>query len=473
MKKAPVKKAAPKTAAAQKTEEKPAEPELKKGPVINEPPTQRLDVLVFGEGSAGELGLGTLKNAVDVKRPRLNPNLLADKVGVVQIAAGGMHVVALTADNKILTWGVNDLAALGRDTAWEGGLRDMDSADSDSDSDSGDDSGLNPNEANPGEVDWSTTPLAPETRWAFVAAGDSTGFAVTDDGKVYGWGTFRNNEGKENFTTTIERATRPVLIPELKNITSMACGTNHALALDNKGAVWAWGSYEQSQLGRRVVERNKAQALIPQQVGLPRAAKNKVKAIASGDYHSFAVTESGDLYAWGLNAWAETGIVTKTVGEDDAVVSPAQLVKVLQGKQIVSISAGTHHSLAALSDGDCLIWGKCNDGQIGIAREELLKLGDIVRKDGRDAPAILTVPTKVPNIEGHAAVVSAGSDHSIIVTKEGQAYSTGFSGTYATGLGVIDDVYEFTHIDNTAARERTLTGVQAGGQFSILTAAAK
>jgi regulator of chromosome condensation len=38
-----------------------------------------------GEGISG----------VNVKHPRLNPFLLADKVGVVQIAVGGMHCVAL------------------------------------------------------------------------------------------------------------------------------------------------------------------------------------------------------------------------------------------------------------------------------------------------------------------------------------------------------------------------------------------
>jgi len=74
-----------------------------KGPVINHAPTQRLDVFVCGEGSSGELGLGTSKKAIDVKRPRLNVNLAADSVGVVQIVAGGMHAMALTHDNKILT----------------------------------------------------------------------------------------------------------------------------------------------------------------------------------------------------------------------------------------------------------------------------------------------------------------------------------------------------------------------------------
>lgn len=159
-----------------------------KGPVINEAPARRLNVYVFGEGSSGELGLGAAKNAIDVKRPRLNANLAADSVGVVQIAAGGMHVVALTHDNHILTWGVNDQGALGRDTEWQGGLKDMDAAD-DSDSDSGDESDLNPRESTPTAVPADSFPEG--TIFTQVAAGDSATFALTDDGKVWGWGTFR------------------------------------------------------------------------------------------------------------------------------------------------------------------------------------------------------------------------------------------------------------------------------------------
>lgn len=90
--------------------------------INNKAPTTRLNVYVFGEGSAGELGLGP-KNATDVVRPRLNTLLDADKVGVVDIAAGGMHAVALTQDGHVMTWGVNDNHALGRETAWDGGVR--------------------------------------------------------------------------------------------------------------------------------------------------------------------------------------------------------------------------------------------------------------------------------------------------------------------------------------------------------------
>lgn len=160
-----------------------------KAPVINQAPSQRLNVYVFGEGSSGELGLGTARNAIDVKRPRLNANLTADKVGVVQIAAGGMHVAALTHDNKILTWGVNDQGALGRDTTWDGGMKDMDDNKSDDSDDDGDDAGLNPRESTPTAIPSERFPN--DTVFVQVAAGDSMTFALTDVGQVWGWGTFR------------------------------------------------------------------------------------------------------------------------------------------------------------------------------------------------------------------------------------------------------------------------------------------
>lgn len=183
-----------------------AAPKPKKAvPTLNTPPTQRLDVFCFGEGSNGELGLGakhTRKQAViDVKRPRLNKNLAADIVGVVALAIGGMHCLALTHDNKILSWGVNDSGALGRDShSDEEKLRDADAADdgSDSDSEFDEDSGLNPNEANPGIIDLANFPEG--TQFASIHAGDNMSFAVTTTGLVYGWGSFRVSPNSCNIT---------------------------------------------------------------------------------------------------------------------------------------------------------------------------------------------------------------------------------------------------------------------------------
>jgi regulator of chromosome condensation len=151
-------------------------------PIINQAPTEVLAVLVFGNGDAGELGLGPAVQ--EAGRPRLNPFLDpndAAALRIVQLACGGMHTVALTEDNKIVTWGVNDNFALGRTTAWEGGVRDIDEDEEDGE--------LNPIESTPTPI---PTPSFPDgAKFVQVAAGDSCSFALTDTGLVFGWGTFK------------------------------------------------------------------------------------------------------------------------------------------------------------------------------------------------------------------------------------------------------------------------------------------
>ena len=99
-----------------------------------------------------------------------------------------MHSVALTNDNKIVTWGVNDHGALGRDTEWSGGWVDMDERDNAQDSDSSQIE-LNPKESTPLAIDMSCFPS--DTIFTQVAASDNASFALTEEGLIYGWGTFK------------------------------------------------------------------------------------------------------------------------------------------------------------------------------------------------------------------------------------------------------------------------------------------
>ncbi|KAL1955386.1 hypothetical protein VTO42DRAFT_8606 [Malbranchea cinnamomea] len=424
--------------------------------VINQAPTQRLNVYVCGEGGSGELGLGTARNAVDVKRPRLNPLLDADTVGVVQVAVGGMHCLALTHDNKILSWGVNDQGALGRDTAWEGGMKDIDAA-SDSGSDDGSDSGLNPREAIPTPIP--STAFPEGTVFVEVAAADSSSFALTDDGFVYGWGTFRSNDGILGFDPDHLIQTTPVLIPGLKKIKHIACGDNHVLALDDKGRVFAWGSGQQNQLGRRIIERTKLNGLQPREFGLPKG----IVHIGCGAFHSFAVHKSGKVYSWGLNTYGQTGIPQDTTGESSAAVFHPAVVESLSDKEIVQVCGGSHHSLARTANGECLVWGRLDGFQTGLKIDTLSD--DSVIRDDRGRPRILIKPTAVPEIK--AAYVAAGADHSITVGEDGRLWSWGFSANYQTGQGTDDDIEVASVVENTAVRGKKLTWAGAGGQFSV------
>ncbi|POR34766.1 Protein pim1 [Tolypocladium paradoxum] len=455
-----------------KTAAAPAKPRAKKsihveiGKKVNDAPTQVLDIYVFGEGTSGELGLGSKrvngKKPIDVKRPRLNDNLSAKSVGVVQIACGGMHAVALTRDDKILTWGVNDQGALGRDTNWDGGLRDMD-GENDSESEDEDDTGINPNESTPTAVP--DDAFAPGTKFVQVVASDSASFALTEDGRVYGWGTFRSSDGILGFTESIKVQPTPMLLPSLKNIKSLAAGSNHVLALDHKGNVVAWGCGQQNQLGRRIIERNKMSSLVPQGMGLPRG---KIVKIACGSYHSFALDKDGRVWGWGLNNFGEIG--SQGAGEDDAVILKPIKITHLEDFNITDIDGGVHHSLACSDNGELLAWGRVDGYQVGFELDDLDK--DNVIFDERNNPRILVKPTQLEGVSKISSV-AAGTDNSFAVSRDGMVFSWGFSANYQTGQGTIDDIHTPTVIDNTAIRGKHIIAANAGGQFSILVGVAE
>ncbi|KAF1365297.1 RCC1/BLIP-II [Lizonia empirigonia] len=428
--------------------------------------TEPLKVFVFGEGSSGELGFGATKKAIDVKRPRYNEAL--SNQNVVRVAAGGMHVVALTKDNKILTWGVNDNGALGRDTSnAEIKLRDMD-ADEDSDSDD-ETGGLNDLEATPTAV--SAEHFPEDTVFVDIAAGDSCTFALTTEGAIYGWGTFRKNEGILGFEKGNHTARFPVYIDGVTKVTQIACGTNHVLALDKDKHVFAWGNGQQNQLGRRVTERTLTESLQPNRVGFhdssAKRPSQRITQIACGDYHGFAIADDGHIWSWGVNNYCETGC-PENAGADDASVLTPRIVHSLEAKDVQSISSGSHHNIAITKGGQVLVWGRCDGSQTGIPVEKLEAETDeakVLKNNGK--PKILIEPTPIPDLK-NIVTGACGPEHTIVIDKDGKAYSWGFSANYQTGQGTDEDVEDPTHIDNTAVRDTKLTWAGCGGQYSVL-----
>lgn len=244
----------------------------------------------------------------------------------------------------------------------------------------------------------------------------------------------------------------------MTKIKSIATGNNHVLALDDKGKAYAWGAGEQNQLGRRIVERTRYYALSP-----CRLALSKIKQIASGAYHSFAISKDGLVYAWGSNNFGQTGI-PDGAGEGDAVVPIPTVVESLLPYKIREITGGEYHSIACTDDGRLLVWGRCDDSQIGIKLENLPR--EDLLFDSRGKPRILMRPIVVPGI--HAVSVAAAIDNSIAVTPEGKAYSWGFSANYRTGLGTEDTVKEPTLLANGDVKDKKISFAACGGQFSIL-----
>lgn len=148
------------------------------------------------------------------------------------------------------------------------------------------------------------------------------------------------------------------------------------------------GNGQQAQLGRKIIERRKTNGLEPERLSL-----RNIVSIGSGSYHSFAVDNAGVVYAWvrhnlritkltnptrkilsisqGLNSLDQTG-VGRDEGGSNAIVPIPTPVKALHpsklnGRRVIAISGGEHHSLFLLSDGSVWGCGRCDGYELGLA----------------------------------------------------------------------------------------------------------
>jgi regulator of chromosome condensation len=212
----------------------------------------------------------------------------------------------------------------------------------------------------------------------------------------------KNNNG--TFGLTKEQAvqgskiqTRPVLIPGLSKIKSLTADGNHVLALNKSGMVFAWGCNEQNQLGTRVYPRrlttlSQYDSLIPSPIFLPG---RKVVSISCGLYHSSAIDSERQVYSWGLNNFGQTGLSDR-VGDNGAVIDLPSPIHNLKSYRIRQIAGGNHHSIACTEDDELvLVWGRCDDSQMGISFQNMPR--ENLLFDSRNRPRILLKPSQVPS----------------------------------------------------------------------------
>ncbi|KAG6086300.1 hypothetical protein E4U15_000758 [Claviceps sp. LM218 group G6] len=445
-------------------------PSTADGP-INRAPTQRLDVVVFGSGENGELGLGSIrydrKNPVVADKPRVNHLLRADEVGVVQVAVGVRHCAALTHDGVVLTWGLNDSRALGRNTtSWEHS-KDIDYKHA---------TDINSLESTPLPVEGLSHLGLKITQ---VAATDNATFALTDSGFVYGWGTFHDSDGVYGFlrhkmqkthkthktTKTRDFETRfqasPVRIEGLRNVKHLSAGMNHVLALTTSGDVYAWGSGQQAQLARRLVQRHQHESLTPRMVDLP---KKGIVSIFAGFNHSFALDRQGHVWTWGLNNFGQTGI---PANDENLHIGHPTLVPGLEGYSIRHMAPGFHHSLACTADGQVLAWGRCDASQSGM--DPVALSNEKCLFDSRGRPRILLNPTLIPGVAAGAKFVAAGMDNSLAIDEHGTVSCWGYSENFRTGLGSQNTAEIPTELVGKGVVNRGFTYAGCGGEFTIMT----
>ncbi|CAI6364122.1 unnamed protein product [Macrosiphum euphorbiae] len=294
------------------------------------------------------------------------------------IAAGSMHVLGVTEDGKLMSWGCNDEGALGRDTSVED------------------------SETRPGIVQ------IPEEEGAeiySISAGGSHSAILLSNGNVYSWGTFRDKNGDMGFQPSGEKQLKPKLI--MSHVKKISSGINHLVML-SKNKVYTMGCGDEGQLGR-ICQRHsnrdsrvgKKLLLNPQLLNL----RKKVDDIWANYDTTFLRLSDSSIYSFGLNAHGQLG-----VENDDKCVYFPQISESLSRLKIKSISAGTQHVTLLDEQGAVYVLGDYKDGRLGM---------DIA--ENQKVPKVLS---SLPQIK----LATCGSDNSFVVTENNKlmAWGIGF-----------------------------------------------
>ncbi|KAM9836255.1 RCC1 and BTB domain-containing protein 1 [Aulostomus maculatus] len=228
-----------------------------------------------------------------------------------------------------------------------------------------------------------------------------------------------------------------------KKVVSLSYGSGpHILLATEDGLLFAWGHNSYSQLGNG----NTNQGLPPTLVTANLQYK-KIKEVACGSHHSMALTQDGEVFAWGYNNCGQVGSGT-TANQP----YPRRVLNSLQGKTTMGITCGQTSSMAVLDNGEVYGWGYNGNGQLGIGN------------NGNQH-----TPCRLSALQGLCVQqVVSGYSHCLALTDEGLLYAWG-ANTYGQ-LGTGNKSNHLSPVQIMADKERI---VEVAACHSTYTSAAK
>lgn len=299
-------------------------------------------VWTCGNNEWGQLGNGstsTIQSSVPVQVVSLS--------GVVAIAAGGSHALALKSDGSVWAWGVNASGELGG-----------------------------------GSTDFAKHPVprlvAGLGNVSGIAAGSDYSIVVDKaDGSLWAWGV--NGHGQLGDGTTTQR-TSPVRVLGVSQVTSISPGENHCAVVTQDSSVWTWGSNAWGQLGLGTSDFN------PHPV--PAKVPNlQAIAVAVGYGHTLAVKPDRTVWAWGYNSQGQLGNGSADFG---AVQPPhPEITQVTGVNNALVVTAGGEFSLALTGSGSGNIvraWGRNSFSNLGDGTRDFRTRPVTVIEDALAAP---------------------------------------------------------------------------------------
>ncbi|ETV65188.1 hypothetical protein, variant 2 [Aphanomyces astaci] len=293
-------------------------------------------VFAWGKNDYGQLGIGHHLQAQ--LEPRLIDSL--SDIAITTIATRGSHVLAISEDGAVFSWGRGDEGQLGHNSR---------------------------------ETLHLPKRIAKLHHIVDVACGRAHSAALGHNGStrntctiivilplgaVYTWGS---GEDGALGLDDVESALIPTALLLPSSVQAIACGSRHTLAITSEFTVLSWGWNMYGQLGLGHLDTVRIPTEIPSFLG------HKVVQIVCGFRHNFAVVpHSGmtvDVFGWGWNEHGQLGDIE--LGLDLAVVHRPQRLRSLMDVSLTSLAAGGRHSLCSVHPHGSFAWGRGTDGEVG------------------------------------------------------------------------------------------------------------
>ncbi len=404
-------------------------------------------VWTWGGNLFGELGVVGGNSSIPVQVVGVGGHGFL--TGVVAIAAGSEHSLALRSDGTVWAWGYNADNQLGV---------------------------TGPDSFTPVQV----TPLPGIVA---ITAGDLHSVALSSDGTVWAWGW--NGEGELGmgqpgngtvqypYSTPTPQHVVDGMGGSFSGVMAISSYETHTLALKSDGTVWAWGTNQFGQLGNGSITPS----------ATPVQALSGAMAVSAGTMFSLALKSDGTVWAWGNNQMGELGNGSReypACGIPAAGCYHPTATQIPSFSGVVAISAGTYSSLALQSQAIGAAWGESFYGEVGdgfpgdpvysprqvsgISGLAAIASGDTYNlarlSDGSlwtwgnnpyglgNGTTSSTTPVRLASFAGTVAAIATGGSHSLVLKSDGTVWAwgfdfgttpelqSGFSGTVALAGGV-------------------------------------
>lgn len=209
--------------------------------------------------------------------------------------------------------------------------------------------------------------------------------------------------------------------------TQVVAGDFHTCALTTAGGVKCWGQNSHFQLGDGTVTTHPTPVDV---VGLASG----VTALASGGYHTCALTAAGGVKCWGDNNFGQLGDGTLT---NRSV--PVAVVGLASG--VIALTAHHNHTCVLTTAGGIKCWGSNGFGRLG---------------DGTttDRPK----PVEVVGLASGATALAAGDYHTCALTAADGVKCWGFNASGQLGDGTMIDRHTPVDVVGLASGVTALAG---------------